>query len=1657
MITFNPKRFFQVLLLLGAVFPSCLASSWFSSSSSNDAKEDETNEWVSPIINRELETSVVAHGWPFTEHNVVCEAFGYFQGDKNKYWAFVEDWAASMQATSPSLTNPSEVTNKVLEVAQLQSLMSDSLLLSYGLSLRAYSPLCELHRQLARQLLLTQGGAASIDAMVQVLLADGTTQLLLDPSQLDSLGPETFGSVDLLPGEVPFGSSNNETPVVVLYANLASPVWVDYYRALVALDGKITFVVRHLGNVKYEEEGGTPTVLQGYGVRLDIRNVEYRVFDDRSDGNEKVQELINVTEIDTLVKDQFLAGVNLSAFEASDKETQLKLQAQLWSLHEAQQVQSQRIPPTWQRRQLPLQATTAILSGQDALWTLQDVSQNLPSLASTLVHLEIDEKTKTWAEAMQSLLSRGGGGTLLYVNGRPVPIDRPSFNVFELYELIKEEQTALENLQQQLEGLSSEALSAVQTAWSMGPDALAGETGSGSSGAASKVIRVDVGRGGKKAILYLNDIEKDAQYASWPRQLQQVFMAMQFGAPPTVRRNMFTILAVMDPLVTKDTNAGILLGTQLMQSQFPVRMGVLIVNEQDLDTCIERITSDEAFSDESVACPVAPLFSKPPKSLDDLEALPATTQAIHKLLTSVCKAHVGDGVCSAYMEYLVPTLEQTMEELGDLPLTMKDLVSAHASLMNAMQVSSESQASKEGFRMLTEADTGDEASSYGDALRFALNKAIVPGMSFINGRPLPSASDEGGQEKIGQVFMEEQQHIMQMIMEGEITDNGKSIYAKLLTGDKVFKRLHPLLSDDGRSKDSYVSLSHGFGSGSLLLPESQSLLIAPEAVFVVEAVLDLESTRGREMARSFMSSMDSFPSMIGDDNDSTSVSLAYRVLPSTDSVTSKALCAILANAGSVGSSGIASLWELDLSGKTLENMLSELKGVSSNTREKIISTASESCALLTYLDALPSANFVAANGRVFSLADAQVKKDDLELLFTMELKRAAAVTKLLSPYVDFQGTAYFGVIGRASTFLATSASTDKTQRSGFRLDADMLENDMDIAENPLHFSWNEQSPGGELKVKITAVADPVSEPTQRMAPLLRALRDHLKLPLELVLAPSLSMDGGDNIPLTSYYRFVAEPNASPDINPPKAVFTNLPTNHLLTLRMDVPEPWNVQQTRAVQDTDNLRCDVQSGCSDDAHSGISGDVVTTEDRRDLTLVEYGLKSLMVFGQCYDGSQGSPPNGLQLTLSEKQIASQPAAEASQAEVEADGSIRVAEGHSEATSSESHYSDTLVMKNVGYWQLRANPGIWDLNIAKGSRGAELFDMVEGGVVGRKLKILGPAKNNATKTIVMKDFVNRGELLVLKRRPGYEKATLFYKSSEEKAKDDEEVIHVFSLATGHLYERFLKIMMLSVTKRTSSKVKFWLFENFLSPTFKASAIAMAKRIGCEVAFVTYKWPEWVRGQSEKQRVIWGYKILFLDVLFPLNVKKIIYVDADQVVRGDLKELWDMDLQGAPYGYTPMCSSRETTLGFQFWRSGFWKNHLGDKPYHISALYVVDLEKFRQDLVGDKLRSMYQQLSADPNSLANLDQDLPNYAQNMVPIFSLPQEWLWCESWCSDETKATAKTIDLCNNPLHKEPKVSMAKRIISGELFPESWVELDAEVESYDKEYFASLPSEQ
>uniref|UniRef100_A0A8C5I386 UDP-glucose ceramide glucosyltransferase-like 1 n=1 Tax=Gouania willdenowi TaxID=441366 RepID=A0A8C5I386_GOUWI len=487
------------------------------------------------------------------------------------------------------------------------------------------------------------------------------------------------------------------------------------------------------------------------------------------------------------------------------------------------------------------------------------------------------------------------------------------------------------------------------------------------------------------------------------------------------------------------------------------------------------------------------------------------------------------------------------------------------------------------------------------------------------------------------------------------------------------------------------------------------------------------------------------------------------------------------------------------------------------------------------------------------------------------------------------------------------------------------------------------------------------------------------------------------MPLKSFYRYVLEPEvkfqSDGSFSPgPMAKFMDMPQTPLFTLNLNTPESWMVESVNTRYDLDNIYLEEVTA-------------------------EYELEHLLLEGHCFDVSSGQPPRGLQFTL--------------------------------GTASEPVIVDTIVMANLGYFQLKANPGAWILKLRRG-RSDEIYKVYSHEGTD------SPVDSDDI-VVVLNNFKTRVIKVKVQKKPDKVNEELLSDGSEENdsgfwntltrgftggvkpeetKQEKDDVINIFSLASGHLYERFIRIMMLSVLKHTKTPVKFWFLKNYLSPTFKEFIPAMAEEYGFKYELVQYKWPRWLHQQTEKQRIIWGYKILFLDVLFPLAVDKILFVDADQIVRTDLKELRDLDLEGAPYGYTPFCESRREMDGYRFWKSGYWASHLAGRKYHISALYVVDLKKFRKIAAGDRLRGQYQGLSQDPNSLSNLDQDLPNNMIHQVPIKSLPQEWLWCETWCDDHGKRNAKTIDLCNNPMTKEPKLQAAVRIVA------EWSDYDQEI---------------
>uniref|UniRef100_A0A9J7XMW8 UDP-glucose ceramide glucosyltransferase-like 1 n=1 Tax=Cyprinus carpio carpio TaxID=630221 RepID=A0A9J7XMW8_CYPCA len=625
---------------------------------------------------------------------------------------------------------------------------------------------------------------------------------------------------------------------------------------------------------------------------------------------------------------------------------------------------------------------------------------------------------------------------------------------------------------------------------------------------------------------------------------------------------------------------------------------------------------------------------------------------------------------------------------------------------------------------------------------------------------------------------------------------------------------------------------------------------------------------------------------------------------------------------------------------------------------------------------------VVSNGRILSLLDEEEEfsVEDFHLLEKITLRTSAEKIKSKIKQMNLNAEKANDLIMKVDALLTSSPKGEA------RKDVKLLKDKHSV----LQLAQRED----EVFYDVVAIVDPLTRDAQKLAPLLVVLGQVVNMKVQVFMNCRAKLS---EMPLKSFYQYVLEPDVSffgnNSLSPgPVARFTEIPESPLLTLNMITPESWMVEAVSSPYDLDNIHLQEISG---------------------VVNAEYELEYLLLEGHCFDLSTGQPPRGLQFTLGMRQ--------------------------------EPLMHDTIVMANLGYFQLKANPGAWILRLREG-RSEDLYQIQAHDGTDSPL-------DAGDVIVVLNSFHSKIIKVRVQKKPDKLNEDLLSEGTESKGlwdsitsvdEDDKkkDVLNIFSVASGHLYERFLRIMMLSVLQHTKTPVKFWFLKNYLSPSFKDTISHMAKAYGFQYELVQYKWPRWLHQQTEKQRIIWGYKILFLDVLFPLAVDKIIFVDADQIVRADIKELGDLDLEGAPYGYTPFCDSRKEMEGYRFWKTGYWASHLGQRKYHISALYVVDLKKFRKIAAGDRLRGQYQALSQDPNSLSNLDQDLPNNMIHQVAIKSLPQEWLWCETWCDDRSKAAAKTIDLCNNPKTKEPKLSAAVRIV-----PE-WSKYDNEIKQFLKQ---------
>lgn len=1356
-------------------------------------------------------------------------------------------------------------------------------------------------------------------------------------------------------------------PVVILYASNDPRSFGPFHDVLhqASRSSPIRAIYIFRWQVSSEDSQSSsvdPSHLSGWATRLDIKKSDYLTVDDRP--------------VETKPRDSRESESESDSTKQKTKEDTPETSTVITPL-QADEFSN-----------IGLKATHHVLTSPNPLSALRVLSEDFPRHAYNLVkswvpgEIDVDLERELMKNAAEGIIQPGQSA--IWINGLDISSVLPlaNINFFKLIQLMRDERRWIKSLTSL--GLSASEIRKLITDEELN-SALSGE-----GGTRSDDLEIDpsilgerfdasdrLERGG--TILWLNDLEKDVRYAAWPKNLRDLLRPAYPGQLHAVARNTITVVLALN--VTHTANLRILTESveTFITRSVPIRWGLVPLD-------VNRSGSSEPLKD-TVIYTVWNLFHSrgPIAMLQFLKQFIGSTSS-DKIDASDFKQRA-DAYRAAHDNSDSDDLKDTdnLEE-GDFNAWL------------------------------------EKTQAYVQRLAMCSGSGEVPGCMLVNGKFF--VIDDDFRMNLQQTAMLHTQFLQHQIYYGLLQgDVDVSHYLYDLPGVYT-SRNEFVFPSPGRPVrvanliQAFVAAKLG-SCGTLFASEAaktdhETDDIPASAIWVIG---DLNSKSGAASVIALLELM-AFPSdqtrssvFVGFVHASSqqtdahidsglSDSLAQLIhSPDNPEVLIKKVMVQFAHFGLKPSKPFPESF-------SLSKMTSDWRQ-SASDREDVWAGAQS---LITELN-IPEGNVaVVINGRVLDVPHSQVLQvSDLHMLIEYESQKRTNPLQVALRSV--LGLERFKTVKSTLPYIASvinSVLVPSDEEAGRRSRGRAVSNALPECK---HSSVSYGDHDAAI-LQFRVVLNPASELAQSWSALLETLSSRSDVAIKVWFNPVQHVE---ELPIkrflrTSFHSRIQFDQKGSSVSP-SVVFKHMPTDVLLTLSIEAPPAWLALPLESVHDLDNI---------------MLSKLGPTELERGVEGV-FQLEHIIIAGHATELPSEAPPRGLQVVLTN---------------VLTSASV-----------------DTIIMANLGYFQFKAEPGMFVMKIRPG-RSSELYVLER---VDLKT-VKDGSSDNKNKTEEDQQFALTtfdGLLLFprFRKRPGKEKEKLIQPVAAMSESEDangsttkklvgqfknlaagflkskpadvipgkkRSVINVFTVASGLLYERMAYLMCVSVMRHTKSHVKFWFISNFLSPSFKRFIPHLAQKYEFEYELVTYRWPPWLRAQKEKQRVIWGYKILFLDVLFPLEIDRVIFVDSDQIVRTDLQELVDLDLRGAPYAYTPMCNDREETKGFRFWDTGYWKDSLRGRPYHISALYVVDLRVFRAVAAGDQLRQHYQALSADPNSLSNLDQDLPNNMQEVLPIYSLDQTWLWCETWCSDDGLKTAKTIDLCNNPLTHEPKLTRARRLI-------------------------------
>ena len=430
-------------------------------------------------------------------------------------------------------------------------------LLKYALAIRQFSPKVHAHRTLWEA--AEAAGCNAVDGTSAVAVVDGH-ECVSDPGEglkkalkaASARNGTGGGGVHDLDHEYASASASSSPSVVVhLYAAMGSESFRAFHAVLAkrAAKGKIRYILRHAWPAGGEGAQAEMQV-QGYGVEMAIKNMEYKAVDDQKKEG-------GASALGDGEEEDEVAGFDFKVLLQRKPEREVELISFRDALlSEVRKAESTDIK-VWALKDLGVQASQRILQSEDPLRLIRDLSHNLPALVNSISRMRVNETIRTELEGNRQYMHPGTN--MIYVNGRKLHLD--ALTPYNLFDFVKHEVKMMDSMQ----GLGLDTRSSRKIL-----NAPSDDDGMGGMGGEEHAFKLDIKD--DEHVLWLNDIEKDDMYKQWPRSLQALLQRGWPGQLRYVRRNLWTAIYMIDPSSMGDLEF-ISDALNMVHHQLPVRFG----------------------------------------------------------------------------------------------------------------------------------------------------------------------------------------------------------------------------------------------------------------------------------------------------------------------------------------------------------------------------------------------------------------------------------------------------------------------------------------------------------------------------------------------------------------------------------------------------------------------------------------------------------------------------------------------------------------------------------------------------------------------------------------------------------------------------------------------------------------------------------------------------------------------------------------------------------------------------------------------------------------------------------------------------------------------------------------------------------------------------